>query len=431
MKAPATPQSWQRATLGELVNLSTGKLDANAAVDRGRFPFFTCAEAISRIDNYAFDTDAVLLAGNGSFSVKRYSGKFNAYQRTYVIEPIQISLNFLYWLTRGHISLITQGERGSTIPYIRKGDITGVELSLPPLAEQKIIADKLDTLLAQVENTKARLECIPQILKRFRQSVLTVAISGELTKDWRNSSHLGNWTSGALGDFIEKPKYGTSAKSLKDGLIPVLRMGNLQDGKLDWSDLVYSSDLAEIEKYQLTPGDVLFNRTNSPELVGKTSIYRGEREAIYAGYLIKIKCSELLNPEFLNYHLNSPYAKDYYKAVKSDGVSQSNINAKKLSAYPIHCPPIEEQAEIVRQIEQLFAFADTIEKQINNALARVEYLTQSILAKAFRGELTEQWREDNPHLISGDNSATALLMRIHAERVAKPPKKKIIRARAR
>nr|BBJ02233.1 type I restriction endonuclease EcoKI subunit S [Marinobacter nauticus] len=310
---------------------------------------------------------------------------------------------------------------GGSLTRAQPKKVATFPVVVPPLAEQKVIADKLDTLLAQVENTKARLERIPQILKRFRQSVLAAAVSGRLTEEWRGSPDLTGWESGELSRFIEKPRYGSSAKSQKSGDIPVLRMGNLQDGKLDWADLVYTSDPEEIEKYRLEPGDVLFNRTNSPELVGKTSIFKGERDAIYAGYLIKIKCLPSLNAEFLNYQLNSPKAKDYCKAVKSDGVSQSNINAKKLAAYPLSCPPIEEQTEIVRRVDQLFAHADRIEQQVNNALARVNNLTQSILAKAFRGELTEQWRKDNPELISGENSAEALLERIRSERAAQKP----------
>lgn len=313
---------------------------------------------------------------------------------------------------------------GGSLTRAQPKKVATFPVLVPPLVEQKVIADKLDTLLAQVENTKARLERIPKILKRFRQSVLAAAVSGRLTEEWRGSADLKGWEEGELGRFIEKPRYGSSAKSQKAGDVPVLRMGNLQDGRLNWEDLVYTSDPEEIEKYRLEPGDVLFNRTNSPELVGKTSIFRGEREAIYAGYLIKIKCLSSLNSEFLNYQLNSPKAKDYCKAVKSDGVSQSNINAKKIAVYPLNCPPLEEQAEIVRRVDQLFAHADRIEQQVNNALARVNNLTQSILAKAFRGELTEQWRKDNPELISGKNSAEALLERIKAERAPMKLKKK-------
>ena len=103
--------------------------------------------------------------------------------------------------------------------------------------------------------------------------------------------------------------------------------------------------------------------------------------------------------------------------------AQKNINLKVLNELKLPIPDIKEQAEIVRRVEQLFAYADTIEKQVNNALARVNNLTQSILAKAFRGELTAQWRAENPDLISGENSAAALLEKIKAERAASGGKK--------
>jgi type I restriction enzyme S subunit len=192
-------------------------------------------------------------------------------------------------------------------------------------------------------------------------------------------------------------------------------MGNLQGGKLDWTDLVYSSDKTEIEKYLLEAGDVLFNRTNSPELVGKTSIYRGERQSIFAGYLIRIKGSERLNSEYLNILLNSPHARDYCWQVKTDGVSQSNINAKKIQAYEFELPTIQEQTEIVRRVESLFALADTVEKQYLAAKQRLDRLSQSLLAKAFRGELVPQDPNDEP--------AAELLKRIQAERQAQPAAK--------
>lgn len=312
---------------------------------------------------------------------------------------------------------------GGSLTRAQPKRVATYHVPIAPFQEQKIIAEKLDTLLAQVDSTKARLEQIPQILKRFRQAVLAAAISGKLTEKWRDSPNLSGWRQGKLGDFVKKPSYGTSSKSSKEGLVPVLRMGNLQGGKLDWTDLVYTSDTAEIKKYKLENKDVLFNRTNSPELVGKTAIYNSEQPAIYAGYLIRVQCLPTLDPDYLNYHLNSLIAKQYCYSVKSDGVSQSNINAQKLIAYPLHVPPLPEQQEIVRRIEQLFAYADTIEKQVNNALTHVNSLTQSILAKAFRGELTAQWRAENPVLISGENSAAALLEKIKAERAASGGKK--------
>ncbi|MDA4941660.1 restriction endonuclease subunit S [Acinetobacter baumannii] len=345
-----------------------------------------------------------------------------------VVPVIDVSARFIYYFMR--TVDLTDVSRSTTVPSIRKGDIEQLPISWPPLAEQKVIADKLDTLLAQVDSIKARLERIPEILKQFRQSVLAAAVSGKLTEEWRGERNLPLWIDGILGQFIEKPSYGTSEKSQPAGDVPVLRMGNLQNGEVDWTDLVYTSNPEEISKYRLEPGDVLFNRTNSPELVGKTSIYRGQRAAIYAGYIIRVRCLPDLNSEFLNYHLNSPIGRDYCRMVKSDGVSQSNINAKKLADYPFSCPSIDEQVEIVKQVSKLFANADAIKQQVQSALDRVNNLTQSILAKAFRGELTADWREANPELISGENSAEALLERIKAERASVKPATKRGRGKA-
>ena len=388
---------------------------------------------INEFSNFQIESGDLLLAltrpiTNGQLKVCKYpkgAGTALLNQRVAKLETSKSLTQqfFEYYLrSKSFLGQVENGLSETLQPNLSPKALIDFIVPLPPLAEQKVIANKLDELLAQVESTKTRLDAIPAILKSFRQSVLAAAVSGKLTEEWRGTSETIDWKNGLLGEFVIKPTYGSSAKSNKDGLVPVLRMGNLQGGKLDWSSLVYTSDKEEIDKYKLNAGDVLFNRTNSPELVGKTSIFRGEREAIYAGYLIKMTCLDCLNPEFLNFHLNSLGAKEYCRTVKSDGVSQSNINAKKLAAYPMSLPSIREQTVIVRRIEQLFAFADEVESQVNEAQARVNNLTQSILAKAFRGELTADWRAANPSLISGDNSAEVLLERIKAAK-KKPAKK--------
>ncbi|WP_394293582.1 restriction endonuclease subunit S [Aeromonas rivipollensis] len=377
---------------------------------------------IPKVGDVVITTEAPM----GNIALVDISEKFALAQRAICLQCYEPEVGrFLHYALRSPAFQkdLTLNATGTTVRGIKAATLKKLSIPIPSSAEQKEIVGRLDKLLAQVEATQVRLARIPDIIKRFRQSVLAAAVSGKLTEEWRSENASTPWLVGVLGDFINKPSYGSSAKSDKDGLVPVLRMGNLQNGHLDWTDLVYTSDEVEIEKYKLTTGDVLFNRTNSPELVGKTSIYRGERIAIYAGYLIKISCLSVLNPEFLNYHLNSPSARAYCYAVKSDGVSQSNINAKKLAAYPIALPQLAEQTEIVRRVEQLFAYADTLEQQVKAAKERVDKLTQAILAKAFRGELTADWRAANPELISGDNSAAALLARIQAERAAVKPRK--------
>ena len=445
MSKVSCPESWKVTNLGEIAEWGSGGTPSRkvASYYNGDIPWvktgdlgpkllleaseFITEEGLKKSSAKYFPKDSVAIAMYGATIGKTSILGLDATtnQACAVGIPLEglTASAFLYYLLRNEKGNFIAKGKGGAQPNISQTLIKQHEMALPSLAEQKAIAEKLDTLLAQVESTKIRLERIPKILKRFRQSVLAAAVSGKLTEEWRGETEMIGWREGELGEFIDKPRYGTSSKSSKSGRVPVLRMGNLQDGRLDWEGLVYTSDEDEIKKYRLEYGDVLFNRTNSPELVGKTSIYRGEREAIYAGYLIKVKCLPSLNPEFLNYQLNSPKAKDYCKSVKSDGVSQSNINAKKLSAYPLCCPPLEEQEEIVRRVDQLFAYADTIETLVNNALERVNNLTPSILAKAFRGELPEQWRKDNPDLISGENSASALLEKIKAERAAAKPVK--------
>lgn len=281
--------------------------------------------------------------------------------------------------------------------------ISEIKIPLPPINEQRRIADKLDRVLARVDATNEHLSRVAPLIKRFRQSVLAAATSGRLTEDTSTTSRQVMLQDVAL-DF----SYGSSEKSKPHGKVPVLRMGNIQGGSIDWSDLVFTDNESEIEKYELAYGDVLFNRTNSPELVGKTAIYNQGPRAIYAGYLIRIKCTEELNPFYLNYCLNSPMGRAYSWSVKSDGVSQSNINAKKLAAFSFRLPSIEEQSEIVRRVEKLFAFADRLEERLSQAQAAVQKLTPALLAKAFRGELVPQDPNDEP--------ASELLKRLQESR---------------
>ena len=214
----------------------------------------------------------------------------------------------------------------------------------------------------------------------------------KLTEDAISELHdlPENWVWGKINDITLRVEYGTSNKSLDEGDIPVLRMGNMQNGKIDWSELKYSNDVKDNEKYLLHEEDVLFNRTNSPELVGKSVIYKGERPAIFAGYLIRLnQIREVMNGYYLNYFLNSVTAKNHGNTVKTDGVNQSNINGTKLVNYPIPLCSKKEQDQIVQEIESHLSVIDQLEKTIKENLQKAEALRQSILKKAFGGELVE------------------------------------------
>lgn len=305
----------------------------------------------------------------------------------------------------------------------------------PPAAEQKVIADKLDTLLAQVENTKARLERIPQILKRFRQSVLAAAVSGRLTGTGEE-----NFVTTPVEQLAKQKKYslgiGPFGSNLKVSdyreaghplvFVREIRANQFGDGATKY---ISGEKFDELKAHRVAPGDILITKMGDPP--GDVAIYPLERpEAVITADCIKLSVDE--SAYCRDYVAYAMQAEQFRRDVLSisAGVAQQKVNLTKFRKLTLRVPTRLEQTEIVHQVDQLFAHADRIEQQVNNALARVNNLTQSILAKAFRGELTEQWRKDNPELISGENSAEALLERIKAERAAVKPAKKTRKRKA-
>lgn len=387
----AVPENWVWTQLGNLLDIKTGKEDANFAVEDGKYLFFTCAEDALRCNISAFSGESILVAGNGAFHVNYYDGEFNAYQRTYVLQNFKAVLGkFAYYHTIRDIQRITSGNRGSTIRYIRLGDLTDSTLPLPPLAEQRRIVARIESLFEKLDHARELVQTTLDSFETRKAAILHRAFTGELTAQWRAEHGVGmdSWKRTSITDICTSLQYGTSNKSQKTGEIVVIRMGNLQHGEITWDDLAYANKEDDIPKYLLHEGDVLFNRTNSPELVGKTSIYRGEKPAIFAGYLIRLNYKKtVVAGEFLNYILNSVDAKDYCNKVKTDGVNQSNINAKKIGAYSFACPSLPEQQEIVRILDGLLEKEQKAKEQLEPVLDQIDLMKKSILARAFRGEL--------------------------------------------
>ena len=220
-----------------------------------------------------------------------------------------------------------------------------------------------------------------------------------------------SWVWCRISQVIYPPKYGTSNKSLATGSVPVLRMGNIQNGEIVFDKLVYSNNEDDNAKYNLIKGDLLFNRTNSAELVGKTGIFRGNRQAIFAGYLILLR-PICINSDYLNYVLGSNYARSYCKDVKTIGVQQCNINAEKISIFVFPLPPLSEQRRIVEKLESLMPLIESYGKsqEALNALntSLPEKFRQSILQEAIQGHLVPQDPNEEP--------ASVLLERIRAEK---------------
>lgn len=203
-----------------------------------------------------------------------------------------------------------------------------------------------------------------------------------------------DWDIRPLGQLVHAVEYGSSAKSSSSGKVPVLRMGNLQEGKIDWSDLVFTNNDAEIAKYLLNPGDVLFNRTNTVDLVGKTAIYKGERPSIFAGYLIRIKeKKDQIDSRYLNYFLNSEPAKSYGLKVLSVAVGQANINGQKLKTYPIPLPrTVDEQKSIATVISDM----EDLISNLDQLIAKKRDIQQATMQQLLTGQrrlpgFAEEW----------------------------------------
>ena len=203
------------------------------------------------------------------------------------------------------------------------------------------------------------------------------------------------WAWTRIGNVCYDFQYGTARKSTKDGNVPVLRMGNLRAGEIDYSDLVYTSDKDDIERYCLNPGDLLFNRTNSSEKVGKVSIFRGEKPCIYAGYLVRFRPVRS-DSEFINYMMNSRYEWEFCQSVKTDAVNQSNISASKFIQFLVPLPPLAEQKRIVAKIKELFMVADLLDATTNNLMNTSKQIDKKILDLAIRGKLVPQDPNDEP-----------------------------------
>ncbi|MGU2311490.1 restriction endonuclease subunit S [Pseudomonas aeruginosa] len=310
---------------------------------------------------------------------------------------------------------------GSTRKRISRGKLGQILLPVPPLAEQIRIAAKLDELLVQVDTLKARIDAIPALLKRFRQSVLAAAVSGRLTEDWRIQHSLAEWRVSTFGD--EGAVSGGLTKNAKRSELtlekPYLRVANVYANKLSLGDVTHIGLTdKEFEKTRLIAGDILIVEGNgSLEHIGRAAIWNDEiPDCSHQNHLIRWRPIGGMQPKFALYQLLSPQGRKQLVELAKSTTGLHTLSITKVSALVLPVPEEDEQIEIVRRVEQLFAFADQLETKVTSAKNRIDHLTQSILAEAFRGELVPQGPNDEP--------ASVLLERIKAQRAAAPKAKR-------
>ncbi|MBB1318080.1 restriction endonuclease subunit S [Shewanella sp. SR43-4] len=318
-----------------------------------------------------------------------------------------------------------------------KTDLSNFDFWLAPLNEQIRIADKLDSILAKVDQAQARLEKIPGILKRFRQSVLAAATSGELTKEWRGKDESFETE---IPDFfipiewkysnIEEIGVVKGGKRLPKGEeltevdtgLPYIRAGQLKNGTVIQGDNARNKQMflqpetqAQIKRYTVNEGDAYLTIVGAS--IGDAGIIP---KALHLANLTEnaakiTDLKSLINTSFLSLWLRSEKLQQLIQLEIKSG-AQGKLALKRINTLPVPLPPLDEQKEIVRRVEVLFSYAANVEENYQEMKSRVDRLTQSVLAKAFRGELVQQDSNDEP--------ASELLKRIKSSEVESKPKKK-------
>jgi type I restriction enzyme S subunit len=404
------PKNWVECTLGELATVQSGGTPSRGINSywNGDIPWvkisdikemyvdktteFITEEGLKNSSTRIFPKGTILFtifATLGKIGILNIDAATN--QAIAGITPSK-SINDKY-LTYSLIDLsnsISEYGKGVAQKNINQAILKDTIIPLPPLPEQQRIVAKLDTLFDQLEIIKTSIKNIPSLLKDFRQQVLTQAVTGKLTDCKVEEKRLG--------DLLIEVKYGTSKKSEYeiDGT-PIFRIPNINEGEIDDKDLKFSIlDEKEYNQLKLKIGDVLIIRSNgSVSLVGKSAIIREKHIGFaYAGYLIRLRCGEKLNPDFLNYTLKSDFLRTQIVNTSHSSSGVNNINSQEIKDLKLFWTSLKEQQEIVRRVESLFAKADAIEQQYKTLKASIDTLPQALLNKAFKGELVTQLESD-------------------------------------
>lgn len=274
-----------------------------------------------------------------------------------------------------------------------------INVPLPPLAEQKRIADKLDVLFGQLNIVQKAIERIPELIKNFRQQILSSAVTGKLTEEWRKNQQLPQWSVKYLSNVaIPKSGFPFKASDFVEQGLQVIRMGNLYNNRLSlernpvFVPKDYNEDI--IKKSIINKGDILLTLTGTK--------YKRDY-----GYAIKVDSDEILllnqrilaltpliNADYLLLALRSEGFRNQFFSFETGGVNQGNVGIKNVMTIQINIPPAEEQTEIVEITNSIFKKLETIEQQYNALKSKIEKLPQALLNKAFSGELVEHLPSD-------------------------------------
>ena len=357
------------ARLGDYVRIRTGKLDANASSENGRYPFFTCAVEPLRIDSYSYDCECVLVAGNGDLNVKYYNGKFDAYQRTYIIESIDksvLSVPYLYFFLDKYVETLRYEAIGGVIKYIKLGNLTEAQIPLLSLEEQAKVVCEIDKANDLISLRKQQLS---------RQDELVKARFVELFGDpVNNSKNLPELTLPELGEFgrgVSKHRPRNDPKLL-GGEYPLIQTGEVANSELYITNYENTySELGLKQSKMWKSGTLCITIAAN---IAKTAILTFD--ACFPDSVVGFSANDKTNNVFIHYWFS------FFQAIleaQAPESAQKNINLKILSELKIIVPPIEQQNEFVAFVEQ----TDKSKLAIQQSLDKLELLKKALMQKYF------------------------------------------------
>ncbi len=308
-----------------------------------------------------------------------------------ILRNASINQKYTFWLVsderfiRGGVQTYsgTVGQQRINMDYVRSYPIP-----LPPLSEQQRIVERIEELFAKLDEAKERLQEVADSFAVRKAAILHKAFTGELTKQWRRENGVSDesWEESNFGKFTVS-QYGYTEKAHWEKVGPkFLRITDIQDNKVDWDEVPWCPiDEAGMKQYAVQIGDIMIARTGAT--TGKSYLICDDVEAVFASFLIRLKVVDK-NLDY-NYLYGYMQSEDYWRQITdfSSGIAQPGVNANKLKQIKFKCPSLPEQHEIVRLIDDLLARERSAQQATEQALASIDLMKKSILARAFRGEL--------------------------------------------
>ncbi len=333
-------------------------------------------------------TNSYELVGRTALFDSDREAVFASYLIRLGVDDERVDPRFLNFYLNSHavqVRLKALATRGVSQSNISAGKLKDLPVLLPPLAEQQRIGEVMDRLDAARRLESDRLASLRALKAATMAKLFREGLRDEPLRETEAGAIPDSWSCRPLGDLLEIAQYGLSLRGGPSGRVPILRMNCQDESRVRLDDLQYVDlDRETLARFRLERGDLLFNRTNSFELVGRTAIFDSDVEAVFASYLIRLRTnSKAIAPRFLNYYLNLSSTQQALKAFATRGVSQSNISASKLRLLQIPVPPLDEQQQIADHLD--FVMRETA--LTKERLDRLEALFATVLSALMTGVL--------------------------------------------